>query len=38
MNVLISQRVDLLPQRGERRDALDQAWGETLGDLLGGPL
>lgn len=35
MNVLISQRVDLLPQRGERRDALDQAWGETLCDLLG---
>lgn len=35
MNVLISQRVDLLPQRGERRDALDQAWGATLHELLG---
>jgi N5-(cytidine 5'-diphosphoramidyl)-L-glutamine hydrolase len=35
MNVLISQRVDVLPQRGERRDALDQAWGSTLSDLLG---
>ncbi len=35
MNILISQRVDLLPQRGERRDALDQAWGATLRELLG---
>lgn len=35
MNILISQRVDLLPQRGERRDALDQAWGATLQELLG---
>ncbi len=38
MNVLISQRVDLLPQRGERRDALDQAWGATLHELLGRPV
>jgi putative glutamine amidotransferase len=35
LNVLISQRVDLLPQTGERRDALDQAWGATLHELLG---
>lgn len=35
MNVLISQRVDLLPLRGERRDALDQAWGGALRELLG---
>lgn len=35
MNVLISQRVDLLPQRGERRDALDQEWGAALRELLG---
>ena len=38
MNVLISQRVDLLPQRGERRDALDQAWSATLHELLGQPV
>lgn len=35
MNVLISQRVDVIAQRNERRDALDQAWGETLAGLLG---
>lgn len=35
MNVLISQRVDLVPQRDERRDALDQAWGASLHELLG---
>lgn len=35
MNVLISQRVDVLLQQGERRDCLDQAWGTTLCDLLG---
>ena len=34
MRVLISQRVDRQPQRGERRDALDQAWGGTLQELL----
>jgi len=35
VNVLISQRVDILKQQGERRDCLDQAWGKTLCDLLG---
>ncbi len=34
MRVLITQRVDLLPERGERRDALDQAWGDTLRGML----
>ncbi len=38
MNVLISQRVDCIPQREEKRDALDQAWGRTLHELLGCPL
>lgn len=35
MHVLISQRVDVLPDRDERRDALDQAWTDTLSILLG---
>jgi putative glutamine amidotransferase len=35
MRILISQRVDFYPDRGERRDALDQAWGATL-ELLAG--
>ncbi len=35
MRVLISQRVDVHPNRGERRDALDQAWGGTLERLSG---
>lgn len=38
MRVLISQRVDLLPERSERRDALDQAWGDTLGGMLCNPV
>lgn len=28
--ILISQRVDPYPDRGERRDALDQAWAELI--------
>lgn len=35
MRILISQRVDVVLARGERRDALDQAWGRTLTDMLG---
>lgn len=38
MRVLISQRVDTFPERGERRDALDQAWGGTLCGMLGTPV
>ena len=34
MRVLITQRVDALPDRSERRDALDQAWGNTLREIL----
>lgn len=34
MRVVISQRVDACPERGECRDALDQAWGESLGSML----
>lgn len=36
MHVAISQRVDVLAGRGERRDALDQAWGPALEKLWGG--
>jgi anthranilate/para-aminobenzoate synthase component II len=35
MRVVISQRVDVLAGRNERRDALDQAWGPTLERLTG---
>ena len=35
MHVLVSQRVDLYPERGERRDAIDQAWGDVLGRMSG---
>lgn len=38
MRILITQRVDLLPIRGERRDALDQAWGDTLQGMLQSPV
>ncbi len=38
MRVMISQRVDVLPERGERRDALDQAWGDALGGMLRAPM
>jgi anthranilate/para-aminobenzoate synthase component II len=38
MRVLITQRVDVLPERGERRDALDQAWGDTLCGMLQSPV
>lgn len=31
--IALSQRVDIVPSRGERRDALDQAWAGLLGDL-----
>ena len=34
--MFISQRVDLLPERNERRDSIDQRWGGTLHELLGG--
>jgi gamma-glutamyl-gamma-aminobutyrate hydrolase PuuD len=37
VRVLITQRVDLLTERGERRDALDQAWGNTLRGMLQSP-
>lgn len=37
MRVLISQRVDIHPARGERRDALDQAWGPTFDAMLDSP-
>ena len=30
MLVAVSQRVDVVPERGERRDALDQAWTRFL--------
>jgi len=30
MRIAISQRVDARPDRNERRDALDQAWGDCL--------
>ena len=33
MRVAISQRVDVIRDYGERRDALDQAWYELLGHL-----
>lgn len=33
MRVAISQRVDVIRDYGERRDALDQAWYELLGQL-----
>ena len=35
MRVVITQRVDEYPQRGEARDALDQAWARTLPHLAG---
>ncbi|EXI87381.1 MAG: putative glutamine amidotransferasec [Candidatus Accumulibacter regalis] len=35
MRAVISQRVDILDGRNERRDALDQAWGTTLERLVG---
>lgn len=35
MRAVISQRVDVLEGRNERRDALDQAWGTTLESLAG---
>lgn len=35
MRAVISQRVDVLDGRNERRDALDQAWGTTLERLAG---
>lgn len=38
MRILITQRVDVLPERGERRDALDQAWGDTLFGMLQSPV
>lgn len=38
MRIVISQRVDWHPDRGERRDALDQAWGPTLEMLAGRPV
>jgi putative glutamine amidotransferase len=38
MRVVISQRVDLHPAYGERRDALDQAWGDALDALIGAPV
>jgi putative glutamine amidotransferase len=38
MRVVISQSVDLHPVRGERRDALDQAWGDALEALVGMPV
>ena len=34
MNVLVSQRVDVISERRERRDSLDQAWPATLEKLL----
>lgn len=34
MRVLITQRVDLVPQRDERRDSLDQSWCCTLSSIL----
>lgn len=38
MRVMISQRVDLHPERWERWDALDQAWGDALGGMLREPV
>jgi len=38
MRAVISQRVDVIDARGERRDALDQAWGATLDRLAGRPV
>lgn len=38
MRAVISQRVDVLNGRNERRDALDQAWGATLERLAGRPV
>lgn len=38
MRVLISQRVDVIRERRERRDALDQAWGETLTCMVDRPV
>ncbi|MFC7286922.1 gamma-glutamyl-gamma-aminobutyrate hydrolase family protein [Herminiimonas glaciei] len=35
MRIAISQRVDLYPDRNERRDALDQAWGDALENWFG---
>lgn len=35
MRIAISQRVDFYPDRNERRDALDQAWGDTLEQWFG---
>lgn len=37
MRFAISQRVDIHVSRGERRDALDQAWGPALDRLCGRP-
>lgn len=37
MRVLITQRVDMYPDRSERRDALDQKWGDALARMLGRP-
>ncbi len=36
MRVVITQRVDSVEDRAEKRDALDQAWATTLPKLLGG--
>lgn len=38
VRILISQRVDILSDRGERRDALDQAWSDTLARMLAQPI
>lgn len=38
MRVVITQRVDVVAPYGERRDALDQAWPEALGRLIGAPV
>ena len=35
MRIVISQRVDLYPERNERRDALDQTWGTLLDQWFG---
>ena len=36
--VLISQRVDMIQSRDERRDAIDQSWYDSLSELLERPV